>query len=547
MTAAREIRIKVPDLAETGSWLHAILVIFSRIYLTFVACLLGLSMLPAATSLQPTVISSGSMSPLINAGDVVLAKPVPPHQLRKGMVVVMDSPTHPGRLLTHRIVSQPDSGTIRTRGDANGVTDSTPVSVDNVRGVGILLVPYVGKPLQWWHTQMWIPLAMWFVFTAAAVNFATQQVMPDPRDVLRSVRRELERLGQNKSLSGLPLPRNVLRLGPKREVKLPEVTEVRTAATTLMLGAAVVYLCVSAPERSAATFGALTGNSGNTFATNNDLTAPAVNRATLAASSGYLTGELRSSAQYRVYADVAADTGNPASGLSTVQAELPEIDSAGATVAMAASAQSIQGQSYNYYLDGRTSVSGLADGTVITETIIATDAAGNATRFDFTFTIDNSSPGVNGLTTTNKAGGTAGQPEEGDTFTVTFNDRIDPYSLAANWDGTGTQNLSVDIGSILSTDMTIKLPDGRNWLTLRNGSAWSSIGAISYGASGTPSRMSMSPDFKSITIQLGTASGTANTTAASNIAVTPTDAARDDAQNPGATATFNESDGDVDF
>jgi signal peptidase I len=88
----------------------------------------------------PTVVVSGSMSPVMDRGDVVLLGPVDgrpgpgtvvAYQARDGMVV-------------HRVVSAGADGTYTTKGDANPDIDSTPVRHDQLLGVGRLLVPYIG-------------------------------------------------------------------------------------------------------------------------------------------------------------------------------------------------------------------------------------------------------------------------------------------------------------------------------------------------------------------------------------------------------------------
>jgi signal peptidase I len=87
----------------------------------------------------PLVVVSGSMAPTILPGDVVLIDPTvkdPP----PGAVVAYR--TGDG-LVTHRVVESKD-GSLRTRGDANPVDDSTPVEPSDVIGQGRLLVPYVG-------------------------------------------------------------------------------------------------------------------------------------------------------------------------------------------------------------------------------------------------------------------------------------------------------------------------------------------------------------------------------------------------------------------
>jgi pyruvate dehydrogenase E2 component (dihydrolipoamide acetyltransferase) len=114
------------------------------------------------------VITSGSMSPLISAGDVVLASPHDGQGLGPGTVVIFTDPARPG-LLTHRIESVNPDGSYVTSGDANRQPDSTPLRPEQVVGVGRLLVPLVGLPLVWYWAGAWGELALWAAGTMLAL------------------------------------------------------------------------------------------------------------------------------------------------------------------------------------------------------------------------------------------------------------------------------------------------------------------------------------------------------------------------------------------
>lgn len=114
------------------------------------------------------VITSGSMSPLISVGDVVLASPHDGQGLGPGTVVVFSDPARPG-LLTHRIESVNPDGSYVTSGDANRQPDSTPLQPEQVVGIGRLLVPLVGLPLVWYWAGSWGMLAFWAAGTMLAL------------------------------------------------------------------------------------------------------------------------------------------------------------------------------------------------------------------------------------------------------------------------------------------------------------------------------------------------------------------------------------------
>lgn len=75
---------------------------------------------------RSVVLTSGSMSPSIRAGDVVVASPSDGQALSPGSVVVLSDPAGSG-LITHRIAALNPDGSYSTRGDANAQPDSTPL------------------------------------------------------------------------------------------------------------------------------------------------------------------------------------------------------------------------------------------------------------------------------------------------------------------------------------------------------------------------------------------------------------------------------------
>lgn len=123
---------------------------------------------PVLAGWSSVVITSGSMAPSIESGDVVVAAPSDGRGLVPGTVVVFRDDAGPG-LVTHRIVSVNDDGTYETRGDANRVNDSAPLAPDQVVGVAKILVPLVGLPVLWARTGAWLNLGAWAAVTALAV------------------------------------------------------------------------------------------------------------------------------------------------------------------------------------------------------------------------------------------------------------------------------------------------------------------------------------------------------------------------------------------
>lgn len=158
----------VPLEPSVSGWSTVGGVLFSALYLWLLVWLaLALVMPYVMWRWQPIVITSGSMAPLIRAGDVVLIVE-PEKPVAAGQVITFEDQARPGTLITHRVVTIEPDGSYRTRGDANAVADSTPVPAAAVVGRGRLLVPLIGLPLLWSSGEP-VLFASWIAVTIVAV------------------------------------------------------------------------------------------------------------------------------------------------------------------------------------------------------------------------------------------------------------------------------------------------------------------------------------------------------------------------------------------
>lgn len=107
---------------------------------------------------SPTLVTSGSMEPLVAPGDIVMLREVSAEELTANSVVLYDTPGT-GRVL-HRILERLPDGTFRTGGDANAVPDSTPVALDDIEGAAVLAVPWIGRPSLWLHEGRTVTLVI---------------------------------------------------------------------------------------------------------------------------------------------------------------------------------------------------------------------------------------------------------------------------------------------------------------------------------------------------------------------------------------------------
>jgi signal peptidase I len=171
------VRTPPHDTAAGSGWTRLLLVIVSRAYRAMLLTLTAVAAAPLVAGWGSYVVASASMRPSIAPGDVVLGRPTAvDHRVRVGRVYVFDDPARAGRLLVHRVVERRDDGGYTTAGDANDVTDLTPLEPAGIRAQAILLVPLVGLPVHWARSRDWLPLLAWILASGAAFVLAGRRL-----------------------------------------------------------------------------------------------------------------------------------------------------------------------------------------------------------------------------------------------------------------------------------------------------------------------------------------------------------------------------------
>ena len=159
--------------------------IVGRTWLWFVGGCLLITLVPILFGWRPFVVQSGSMEPRINVGDIVLAAPVESAQDLVGRVTVFVDPDRRESYKTHRVVALNADGTMTTQGDANPTPDSTRITMDDVRGLGRLLVSFAGLPYVWARSGQWLLLLLFLaslVASAVVVSRDRDDDEVDPDD-----------------------------------------------------------------------------------------------------------------------------------------------------------------------------------------------------------------------------------------------------------------------------------------------------------------------------------------------------------------------------
>lgn len=232
----------------------------------------------------------------------------------------------------------------------------------------------------------------------------------------------------------------------------------RTALIGLAL--AGVAILVSGGTGTWSALSATTANGPVSVSSTADWTAPAVSASVIAHSSK--AAGVGASRTYNVYANLT-DSGNPASGVSTVTANVNSITSGSTAVALTSCSSSctVNGVTYAYKSAQLTAGSGLAAGSV-SYTVTGKDVAGNTgNATSFSVTADDTSPTVGAGVVAHATAGAA--IKQGGTYVV--------YASASDA-GSGVDTMSADVSSITT---------GQTALALTSCTSSCTVGGTTYG------------------------------------------------------------------
>jgi signal peptidase len=107
---------------------------------------------PQLAGYRSFTVRSGSMTPAIETGDVVVTKPIAPLSARVGDIVTFVDPEGTGKLFSHRVQSVRAVGgdvAFVTRGDANTSTERWRVPAGGSVGKVAYRIPKIGYALSY--------------------------------------------------------------------------------------------------------------------------------------------------------------------------------------------------------------------------------------------------------------------------------------------------------------------------------------------------------------------------------------------------------------
>ena len=284
---------------------------------------------------------------------------------------------------------------------------------------------------------------------------------------------------------------------------------------------AAVLAAAAAVQGTGASFTASATNNGSAFAT-----------AAKFAPSVAITAPTVGSATNDTTPTISGTAGNATGDSTTVGVKIYSGTSATGSAAQTRTATR-SGTSWS------TTATALAAGTY-TAQATQTDTSGNTgTSAAVTFTIDTTSPTATKVLAVNKAGGTAGQIENGDTVTFTYSEPITAASVLTGWDGS-SRSVQVTFTNSSNSD-TFSVAGTKLGTVDTNGNYVSANTTFA-------STMTRSADGASIVVTLGTPQNVRSTAVSGrNMSWSVAAGIADLAGNLSVTGTWNETGNTVDF
>ena len=135
-------------------------------------------LIPRLAGATPYAILTGSMTPRLPAGTLVVVRPVDPSRIRVGDVITYQIASGDPTVVTHRVVTQgvnvaTGQFLFQTRGDANNATDPGWVQPVQIKGELWYSVPWLG----WVNRLMTTAQHRWAVVVVAAALFGYAGLM----------------------------------------------------------------------------------------------------------------------------------------------------------------------------------------------------------------------------------------------------------------------------------------------------------------------------------------------------------------------------------
>lgn len=152
----------------------------SRIIMGILLLIIGvLAFIYFAPGYSMYFVRSGSMTPVLNIGDLVITGPVNgifTSSIAQGTIITY---THRlGDEVTHRVISINADQTFTTKGDSSESPDQYPVNLSQVKGIYMMKIPYIGYLTSFIRTKLGWYIAI-IVPTLVLVGFIVKDIVKE--------------------------------------------------------------------------------------------------------------------------------------------------------------------------------------------------------------------------------------------------------------------------------------------------------------------------------------------------------------------------------
>lgn len=116
------------------------------------------------------IITTDSMKPSINSGDVIIIEKREENKLKVGDIVTYKLN---GEIITHRIIGFKGTGEDRryiTKGDNNNVLDIQEISYNSIEGVKLIKIPFLGAVIGFLKNKIYFLLLTVFIIIICIHN-----------------------------------------------------------------------------------------------------------------------------------------------------------------------------------------------------------------------------------------------------------------------------------------------------------------------------------------------------------------------------------------
>lgn len=123
--------------------------------------------IPQLFGYEPYGILSNSMEPTLPVGSVIYVKSYEPSKLKEGDMITFQTSILAANVATHRIVHHDQTKQrFTTKGDHNDAIDASFVPYENVRGIVVICIPYLGEFYQFVNSPLGYTLSSFAILLA---------------------------------------------------------------------------------------------------------------------------------------------------------------------------------------------------------------------------------------------------------------------------------------------------------------------------------------------------------------------------------------------